>query len=290
MRIGLVGAGLMGRGIGLCLLRAGHGLSVIAHHNRKGVDELVQHGATEAESLAALAAGADVVLICVSNSEAVAEVIAGIEPELKPGAIVLDMGTSEAAANRALAARLEERGIAFAEAPVAGGPEQARRAELGAMVGADDATFDRLKPLLDACCARVAHMGPVGMGATAKLINNYMVMGMIALIAECYNAARTAGIDWKRLYEVMQQGSNNSGALRKMVGPAIGGDFEGYPFSIANAEKDMRYYLDVADELGLRSMLADASYAVFAEALAAGRGTLRVSHLIDPAVVGNGQS
>jgi len=289
MKIGLVGAGLMGRGIGLCLLRAGHDLTVITHHNREGVDELMKHGAAEVKSLPALAAGADVVLICVSNSDAVAQVVAGIEPELRPGVIVLDMGTSEAAANRALAARLRERGIAFAEAPVAGGPEQAERAELGAMVGADDETFDRVKPLLDACCARVAHMGPVGMGATAKLINNYMVMGMIGLIAECYNAARSAGLDWQKLYEVMQQGSNNSGALRKMVGPAIGGDFDGYPFSIANAEKDMRYYLDVADELGLRSMLADASYAVFAEALAAGRGELRVSRLIDPAVAGNGR-
>jgi len=133
-------------------------------------------------------------------------------------------------------------------------------------------------------------MGPVGMGATAKLINNYMVMGMIGLIAECYNAARTAGIDWQKLFEVMQQGSNNSGALRKMVGPALGGDFDGYPFSIANAEKDMRYYLNVADELGLRTPLADASYAVFAEALAAGKGALRVSRLIDPAIDGSERS
>lgn len=287
MRIGLVGAGLMGHGIGLCLTRAGHDLTVIAHRNREGVDALMKQGAAEVGSLAALAAGADVVLICVSNSDAVAEVMAGIEQALKPGSIVLDMGTSEAAASRALAAQLKQRGIDFVEAPVAGGPEQAERAELGAMVGADDAAFERIRPVLEACCVRVAHMGPVGMGATAKLINNYMVMGMIGLIAECYNAARVAGLDWQKLYEVMQQGSNNSGALRKMVGPAIDGDFEGYPFSIANAEKDMRYYLDVADELGLRSMLADASYAIFAEALAAGRGHLRVSHLIDPAIEGD---
>ena len=282
MKIALVGAGLMGRGIAACLMRAGHDLTVIAHRDRSGVDALVGEGATEAKDLATLAAGAEVIVICVSNSEVVEKVIAGIEESLRPGSIVLDMGTSEAAANRALAQRLARRGVAFAEAPVAGGPEQAARAELGAMVGADDETFSRLKPLLDACCARVAHMGEVGAGATAKLINNYMVMGMIGLIAECYNAARTAGLDWQKLYEVMQQGSNNSGALRKMVGPALKGDFDGYPFSIANAAKDMRYYMKLADELGTRSPLAEASNAIFADAVAKGLGALRVSRLIDP--------
>jgi 3-hydroxyisobutyrate dehydrogenase-like beta-hydroxyacid dehydrogenase len=287
MKIGLVGAGLMGHGIGLCLMRAGHSLTVIAHHNRAPVDDLVRNGAFEAMDLAALARGAEVVLICVSNSKAVEAVVDGIEPGLRPGAIVLDMGTSEKSSSVALAARLEAGGIAFAEAPVAGGPEQAARAELGAMVGADEATFERLKPVLEACCARVSHMGPVGMGATAKLINNYMVMGMIGLIAECYVAARAAGIDWAKLFDVMQQGSNNSGALRKMVAPALVGNYEGYPFSIANAVKDMSYYLRLADELGLRTRLADASYAVFADALARGKGELRVSHLLDPAFDGD---
>jgi len=281
MKIALVGAGLMGRGIAACLMRAGHELTVIAHRDRSGVDALIGQGAKEAGDLAELAAGS------VTNSDVVATVVAGLEAGLRRGSIVLDMGTSEAAASRALAERLSRRGVGFAEAPVAGGPEQAARAELGAMVGADDETFSRLKPLLDACCARVSHMGPVGAGATAKLINNYMVMGMIGLIAECYNAARTAGLDWEKLYEVMQQGSNNSGALRKMVGPALKGDFDGYPFSIVNAAKDMRYYMKVADELGTRTPLAEATNAIFVDAVAKGLGALRVSHLIDPAVNGD---
>lgn len=286
MKIGLVGAGLMGHGIGLCLMRAGHRLAVMAHRNRAPVDDLVRNGATEAATLEELAKGAELVIVCVTNSQAVEEVVAALEPGLAAGAIVLDMGTSDRGSNLALAERLKARGVAFAEAPVAGGPEQAARGELGAMVGADDRTFARLEPVLEACCARVSHMGPVGKGATAKLINNYMVMGMIALIAECYVAARTAGIDWQKLYEVMQQGSNNSGALRKMVGPAIAGDYEGYPFSITNAIKDMSYYLKLAEELGMRTRLAEASFAVFTEAAAKGHGDLRVSHLLDPSVAG----
>jgi 3-hydroxyisobutyrate dehydrogenase-like beta-hydroxyacid dehydrogenase len=124
-------------------------------------------------------------------------------------------------------------------------------------------------------------MGPVGSGHAAKLISNFLVTGMIALVAQAFGAARRADIDWRNLYDVMLNGSGNSGVLRKMVAPALEGDFEGYRFSLANAAKDIGYFKSLASGLGLETSLADAVQDVFAAALAKGQGHRNVSHLLD---------
>lgn len=286
MRIGFIGVGLMGHGMCLNLLKAGHELTVVAHRQRGLVEDLVAKGAREAPDPAALARDAEAVLICVTNSQAVAEVLAAVEPELAPGRVVVDLGTSDRAATLAHARRLAAKGIHFAEAPLTGGPEQAAVAELGALVGADAETFARIEPILACFCATISHMGPVGAGASAKLVSNYLVLGMVALIADSYNVARRAGVDWGKLYAAMLRGSNNSGALRKIVGPALEGDYDGYPFSLANARKDMSYFMRVAEELGAVSPLARTTMAVYDEAVESGHGDIRISRLIDPDIAG----
>lgn len=284
MRIGLIGAGLMGHGMAVNLLKAGHDVIVIAHRNRRPVDDLVGRGATEAAHLASLAQSSDVILLCVTDSRAVEEVIGRLRPYLRPGQAIVDMGTSEPDSNRNIAAELKAQGVGFAEAPVAGGPEQAEAAELGALVGADPETLEKIRPVLECFCATISHMGPVGAGQTAKLVSNYLVLGMVALIADTYNVARKANVDWGKLYAAMLRGSNNSGALRKIVGPALEGDYDGYPFSLANAHKDMSYYMAVAGELAFSSPLAEEIMAAYEKALERGHGDYRVSRLIDPAL------
>ena len=118
------------------------------------------------------------------------------------------------------------------------------------MCGASDKTFAAIEPLLACFATTVRHFGPPGSGHTAKLISNYLVTGMMALVAEAFGAAHGAQIDWKDLYEVMLNGSGNSGVLRKMVAPALDGDFDGYRFSLANAAKDIGYYAELAEKLG----------------------------------------
>ncbi len=287
MRISFVGVGLMGHGMCVNLLKAGHDLTVIAHRQRKLVEDLVGRGAREVSDYADLTIGADAILICVSNSPAVADVMGKMEPHLVPGQVVIDLGTSERASTMALADRLKRLGIDFAEAPLTGGPEQAAVAELGALVGADDAIFKRIEPILSSFCATISHMGPVGAGGSAKLVSNYLVLGMVALIADSYNVARKAGVDWGKLYAAMLRGSNNSGALRKIIAPALEGDYDGYPFSLANAKKDMSYYMRVAEDLDAVSPLARTTMAIYDDAVAKGHGEVRISRLIDPKVAGN---
>ena len=282
MHIGFVGAGLMGHGIALNLLKGGHQVTVVAHRNPAPVEDLVKRGATKAAGLPELAEGAEVIVTCVTNSKVVREVVESLKPHLKAGQIILDMGTSDPAVNRQLAAELESQGIAFAEAPVMGGPEQAAAGELGALVGADEETLERLRPVLECACATISHVGEVGAGQTAKLISNYLTLGMAALVADSFNVARKSGIDWEKLYAAMLRGSGNSGALRKIVEPALKGDYDGHAFSLANAHKDMSYYSALAGEGGFRSRLAEEVLAVYDKAVADGLGDRRVSRLIDP--------
>lgn len=284
MQVGLVGAGLMGHGMALNLLVNGHRLTVIAHRNRQPIDDLVGRGAREAFDLAGLARAAEAIILCLSDSHAVETVIDGLKPHLRQGQTIVDTGTSEPESTRRLARDLARLGVAYADAPLTGGPEQAARAELGVLCGAEPAVYDRLVPLLSCFATTIRHFGPPGSGHAAKLISNYLVTGMIGLVSESFLTARRAGIDWRDLYEVMLNGSGNSGVLRKMVGPALDGDFDGYRFSIANGAKDIGYYVAMADRLGCGSPLSEAVASLFQSSLATGHGGRNVSRLLDPAI------
>lgn len=283
MHVGLIGAGMMGHGMAANLLKHGHKVSVIAHRNRAPVDDLVAKGATEARSLAEIA-DAEAILLCVTTSKVVEETIRQLTPHLRAGQIILDAGTSAPAATKKLAHELDTLGVAYADIPLTGGPEQAEQGVLGVLCGATEETYARISPLLSSFATTIRHFGPPGSGHTAKLISNYLVTGMVALVAEAFGAAREATIDWKDLYEVMLNGSGNSGVLRKMVEPALKGDFDGYRFALANAAKDIGYYAELAEGLGCSSKLTDSVAEVFSRAVETGHGGRNVSHLLDPAI------
>jgi 3-hydroxyisobutyrate dehydrogenase-like beta-hydroxyacid dehydrogenase len=206
-----------------------------------------------------------------------------MKPRLRAGQIIIDTGTTAPETTRRLAHELSPLGIGYADAPLTGGPEQAAKAELGALVGADAETFARIRPVLACFASRIKHFGPPGSGHVAKLISNYLVIGMIGLVAEAFTTARKANVDWSDLYEVMLNGSGNSGVLRKMVEPALKGDFEGYRFSLANAAKDIGYYAELAEKLDRMTPFSEAVVEMFSEA-ARGHGGRNVSHLLDPAI------
>jgi len=281
MRIGFIGVGLMGRGMVLNLIKAGHDLNVLAHLNRAPIEEVVSLGAREAKSPADLVKGAAIIMICVSTAEAVEALVLSLMPHLETGQVVIDTTTSSPEVSRRLAAELASRNVAFADAPMTGGPEQVLAQEAGALVGADAGTFRMIEPVIASYCSRIEHFGPPGSGHVAKLISNYLACGMVALIADSYRTARRANVDWRKLYDVQLQGSTNSGALRKMIGPALDGNLDGYRFSITNAAKDMRYYCELAETLGGPTPLALATQRMLQSRVSAGEGAKNVSRLLE---------
>lgn len=284
MRIGFIGLGLMGSGMAGHLMAEGHELWLMAHRNRSFIDPLLEKGAREASDLKTLAASVEVIILCLTTAKVVDETLAGLMPHLSRGQIVIDTGTTAPETTRKLAHELKMLGVAYADAPMAGGPEQVARKEVGVLIGAEWETYEAILPIVSAYASRVRYFGPPGAGHVAKLISNYLVIGMIGLVAEAFRTAHAAQVDWTDLYEVMQNGSGNSGVLRKMMDAAIAGDFDGYKFSIANAAKDIGYYASLAEELDQLTPLTRAVEQIFAEAVATGHAGRNVSHLLDPAI------
>jgi 3-hydroxyisobutyrate dehydrogenase-like beta-hydroxyacid dehydrogenase len=282
MRIGFVGVGVMGHGMAGCLLEAGFDLSVIAHRNREPVEDLVGRGAVEVSSLADLSERSDVIILCVTNSKIVDAVVAELKPALRRGQILIDASTNEPESSRRLASELSEQGVGFAEAPLTGGVKEAAAGKLGALVGADAGVFEQIKPVLNSFCKSIQYFGPVGTGQTAKLINNYMVFGIAAVVLEAFDKADQAGVDWAKLFDVATLGSGNSGVLHRFFPAAIEGDFKGYVFNIAGAHKDLRYYNRLAEQLGGVSPLTQSVTDVFRRAEETGHGDLMVSELLRP--------
>ncbi|WP_137701450.1 NAD(P)-dependent oxidoreductase [Marimonas lutisalis] len=283
-RIGFIGLGAMGAGMARNILAATGALHTMAHRDRGAIDGLLQDGAVEHENAAALARACDVVILCLPNSDVVERVVGEMMPVLRPGQAVIDTGTSALPSTLRLSEMLEDRGVAFAESPLTGGTQQAEAAQLGALVGASSENFARIEPILSLCCSTVQHFGPVGAGAKAKFVNNYMVMGIAALVAEAFHAAAEAGIDWSKLYDVVTRGSASSGVLDRIIGNAKDGDFRGYVFSVENAAKDMRYIAEMLDGMGRTTPLSAAVHDLFQRAEAQGHGALRLSELLRPEI------
>ena len=282
--IGLVGLGAMGAGMARNILTRTGALHTVAHRNRAVIDALVQDGAVEHPDAADLAQACDILLLCLPNSEVVEQTITRLRPALRPGHVVVDTGTSALRSTLEISRVLGEMDVQFAEAPLTGGARQAADAQLGALVGASSGTFARIEPVLSLFCSTVKHFGPVGAGAQAKFINNYMVMGIAALVAEAFHAAAESGIDWGDLYDVVECGSASSGVLQRIIGNARHGDFSGYVFSVANAAKDMRYIGEFLGDAGHATPLSEAVNDFFQRADRQGHGALRLSELLRPEI------
>lgn len=281
-RVGFVGAGIMGHGMASRLLAARYPVTVIAHRKRGPIDDLVSKGAREARDYAELADASEIIILCVSNSRVVEQVVDALKPGLRPGMLVIDTGTSSPESTRAVHRALAAMHVGFVEAPVTGGVKQAASGELGALVGADPQAFEAARPVLEAMCRAVHHFGTPGSGNTAKLLNNFMVFGIAALVIEAFGKARDAGVDWQKLYDVVICGSADSGVLRRIIGHAVEGDYGGYVFSVENSLKDIQYFGELAESMGGQSELAAAVTHVFEKAVADGHGERLLSELLSP--------
>src|SRR5262244_893513 len=223
-RIGFVGLGLMGHGMAKNLLAKGFPLTVGVHRNRKAAEDVLAAGAKEAKTNADLANVSDVVILCVTGSPQVEEIVYaenGILSAAREGLIVVDTSTAEPESTAKVRGDLAGRGTAYVDAPLARTPKEAEEGRLNTMVGADDALFARLKPVFAAFCENVIHAGPPGSGHTLKLINNFLGQTIAAATAEACAAAAKSGLPLRKLHEVISAGPANSGVFQMLVGKML---------------------------------------------------------------------
>ena len=241
MQIGFIGAGYMGYGIALNLLRAGHSLRVIANRKRQNIEKLVSHGATEARDYLELISGAKALVSCVGTAEQIEAVVNRAEPYLEKNSLWIDCTTSKPQTAIKLYRRLQKLPVNFMDAPVTRGPKEAEAGRLISFVGADETVYAQARPLIACYSESVTRIGSVGSALQVKLLNNFITMGQVALVVEAMQAADRANIDRRMLFSILSQGAANSGTLQKMVPPALEGDYTGHTFSLSNGTKDVRY-------------------------------------------------
>jgi 3-hydroxyisobutyrate dehydrogenase-like beta-hydroxyacid dehydrogenase len=281
-RIGFIGLGLMGHGIARNLLAKGHPLCFKVHRNREQLADLLAAGAREVATLAELAQASDLVFLCVTGSpEVEATMGGGLLQALKPGQIVVDCSTAEPDSTTRMRAACAERGVRFVDAPLARTPKEAEEGRLNTMVGAEEADFQRLQPVLKAFCENVIHVGPPGSGHVLKLINNFLALSIAASTAEAFAAAAKAKLPLAKLVEVISAGGVSSGVFRMIAEGAARGDFAGMKFSIANGRKDMSYYTHMTESLGVASFVGEVVHQSLVQATALGLGGRFIPSLIE---------
>ena len=286
-RIGFIGLGLMGACMARCLMNAGYPMTLSANRSRDRIEPLLRDGAAEAAAPSALAAACDVIVTCVPDAAAVTGLANQMMPALCPGKLWIDTTTSDPSVSADVAARVKATGAAFADAPVTGGPPEAERGELASLVGCAAGDFAAVEAVVGSYSKVVRHFGDVGAGHAAKLLNNFVSQGTMILLAETFGMARRLGIDWAALYDVMMAGAARSGTLEKAVGSAINGDFDGSRFTIANAEKDLRYVVKLfADSAVPGTAIANVLHDRLSDHVASGHARRFVSSMLDADVAG----
>src|SRR6478752_5934470 len=283
-RIGFIGLGMMGHGMAKNLLAKGFPLSVKVNRDRSRLADILTAGARECTTNADVAGNADFVILCVTGSPQVEEIVFGANGLLggaRRDLVVIDTSTSEPGTTARCREAFAAKGATFVDAPLARTPQEAEEGRLNSMVGADDATFARVKPVLAAFCENIFHVGPPGAGHTLKLVNNFMALTIAASIAEAFAVASKAGVRLDKLHEVVSQGALNSNIFQMIAGGAVQGDLTRMKFSIANAAKDLRYYTHLAESLPVATFVGEAVHQSYAQAVAMGLGDRLVPSLLE---------
>lgn len=225
--VGYVGLGVMGSPMALNLLKAGHPLTVYNRTAERAVP-LAEAGASVAVSPQAVAAASGIIFVNVSDDAAVESVLfgpAGLVHGLRPGAVVVDMGTTSPAATRVFAQRLEAAGATLLDAPVSGGEAGARAGTLSIMVGGPAAAFRRALPLLQVLGRHIVHVGDSGAGQVAKACNQIAVSATLMGVAEALTFAHRQGVLPERVREALLGGFAYSRILEVHGERMIEGDF-----------------------------------------------------------------
>jgi 3-hydroxyisobutyrate dehydrogenase-like beta-hydroxyacid dehydrogenase len=272
------------------LLAAGFPLTVHNRH-REREETLAAAGAHRAATPAEAAAGVELLALCLSDDAAVTAVLLGQGQDaasaagpsaavagLAPGALVIDFSTIAPDTSRRLAAALAERGVAYLDAPVTGGTEGARAGTLSVLVGGAAADLERARPLLQTVGGRISHVGPVGAGQEAKAVNQVLVAGSYAAVAEAMALGQRLGLPMEEVRRALMGGAAGSWALEHRAGGMLRGAFP-LGFRLRLHRKDLAIALDAAAAHGLDLPVAGRVAAMEDALIAAGHGDEDVSAL-----------
>jgi 3-hydroxyisobutyrate dehydrogenase-like beta-hydroxyacid dehydrogenase len=280
--IGIVGVGMMGHGIARNVLKHGYRLTALEHAGNQPLAELIEAGAKTQVSAMAVAASADIVLICVTGSPEVEAVLmgeGGVLQGLRTDAVVIDCSTAIPTSTERLAAAVKRSGGRFLDAAMTRTPKEAAEGRLNLLVGGEAALFAECRPLLECFAENITHVGPVGSGHRMKLLHNYVSLGFIALLAEAAACAERAGVARETFVDVLAKGGGGGIALERMQPYLLHEDLSGLRFSMANAHKDLGYYMAMATESDVARAIAQSVTNTYARGVHEGKSGSLVPEL-----------
>ena len=281
--IGFIGLGLMGGNMVENLQTKGFEV-VVMDLNKDVVANVIARGnATAVTSGKELAEKSDIVMLCLTTSKVVEMVVYGdngILAGMKEGSVLVDFGTSIPASTRKIGADLAAKGAGMIDAPLGRTPAHAKDGLLNIMAAGDLETFNKVKPVLEQQGENVFHLGALGAGHTTKLVNNFMGMTTVAAMSQAFAVADKAGVDRQQLFDIMSTGPSNSPFMGFCKNYAVDGVSD-LGFSIANANKDLGYFLEMVKDLGTVSQIAEGTSANLQAAFDAGMGNGNVPEIFD---------
>ncbi|EGQ8057086.1 NAD(P)-dependent oxidoreductase [Vibrio alginolyticus] len=281
--IGFIGLGLMGGNMVENLQKRGYEVAVM-DLNKDAVDAVLARGnASEASSGKELAEKSDIVMLCLTTSEVVEKVVygdTGVLAGMSEGKTLIDFGTSIPASTKKIGADLAKKGAGMIDAPLGRTPAHAKDGLLNIMAAGDVETFNKIKPVLDDQGENVFHLGALGSGHVTKLVNNFMGMTTVATMSQAFAVAKRAGVDGQQLFDIMSAGPSNSPFMQFCKFYAVDGE-EKLGFSVANANKDLGYFLALCEELGTTSLIAEGTSKSLQAAVDKGLGQNDVPVIFD---------
>jgi putative dehydrogenase len=282
--IGFVGLGVMGRPMAANLLRAGYPCTVY-DVNPAPIAALASMGARPAETVAEVAEISDIFLTMVVNDAQMRAIL--FEPgnaarALAPGATVIGMSTMSRGFVQEVAARLEQLGIAYLDAPVSGGEVGASAGELSIMVGGADTALEHCRPVLEALGSNIYHVGQsAGDGQAVKMINQLMVCVHNAIAAEALTFGARLGLDQALLLDIIGHSAGNSWIFSNRGPRMVERAFTPPKSALHILVKDLGFVIDAANGLGHPLVLGSAAHQLYKMAAAQGLTNLDDSVLIE---------
>lgn len=281
--IGFIGLGLMGGNMVENLQNKGYEL-VLMGRKKDVLDAVIKRGnARVAASPKEMAQACDIIMLCVTTSDVVESLVYGddgILAGIKEGAVLIDFGTSIPASTRKIGADLAAKGAGMIDAPLGRTPAHAKDGLLNIMAAGDMATYEKVKPVLDDQGENVFHLGALGAGHVTKLINNFMGMTTVTAMSQAFAVADRAGVDRAQLFDIMSVGPSNSPFMAFCKKYAVDG-ISDLGFSINNANKDLAYFLQMAEDMGTRAEIAEGTSNNLQAAVDAGMGDANVPEIFD---------
>ena len=291
-RVGFIGLGAMGTGMARNILQKGFALTVLANRRRVSIDALVAEGAKEVATPREMADGCDIVVLCVTGSTEVEQIVNGrdgLASASKP-LLIIDCSTSNPSQTVALAASLAERDIILVDAPLGRTPKEAAEGQLDVMVGGAAEHVERARPVISAFAGRIIHTGPTGSGHTMKLLVNFVSMGYSAIYSEALTVGAKSGLTPQVVDSVLRGSRMDCLFYQAFFDFVLNRNENAQRFAMANALKDMSYLASTAQAAGIANPIGAAVRNSFASAVATGHGQAFVPALSDVIAKLNGVS